>query len=257
MKNQQYQYKRYITLVISFCIALVLQSCNATHAKGLKENNSGSLSSKNASTLFNKGLRVYLKGFEKGKTIKGTYPVIRDSFLKKLVANKKHGELAKRCQLLGTPVEIDGKAETKAWLITTQGQGICQSKISREPRYFWIIQQRHGNSSKRLISGKAKSVSVYKSKTSPYSRISISSSGYIPVKPGDKLATGDYVQVNSSKNKNVYITCNYDYQMQNGRYTRQFQMVNVNVPTGSMLNAHTPEMYWAEIKDPRYHCEID
>jgi len=250
-------------LITSLCMGFALQGCNATTSDVKQGMGSKKISSKTTSALFNNGVNVYLDDIIQGfkmvatkdnKIIKKPLSVVRAVFLRSAILNSKKGKHVGDCQFIAMRVETDGEIDTTEWLTTTQEQGSCKTKGGNVPRNFWIIQQSKSSPVKVLLEGRASHVSVYKPDKSQQSKVSIRSSAQIRVKNGDQLTDGSWVQVNSPDNKNVEINCNYHYQLQNGVYVVTDKSVEVSVPTGSMLNSHTPEMFWQPIDDPRYQC---
>ncbi len=232
-----------IVLITSLCLEFVLQGCNAKTGGALQGSRSQDIDKRTVSELFNNGISVYLDDIiqrytmvttKDDKLIKKPLVVSQVPFLRHTILNSKRGKRIRDCQFIAIRVEIDGKIETAEWLVTTDNQGSCKTKKQNAPRDYWVIQQKTGVSPHILLSGRGTSISIYKPDTSNLSKISTR---------------------NSATVKGIFIACYNKYSMQGGRYQLINKRVEANKPTGSMLNSHTPEMYWETVTDdPEYQC---
>ena len=187
--------------------------------------------------------------YKNGKFSEKPLKTLRSPVFRKAILATKRGKLLTSCQFLGVQVEIDGKKQTSDWVVTTKGKGKCDGG-GGDPRYFWIIQQDQTAPAEILLAGRASSVSVIRRpKKSPINEISVSNSGYIKIKNGDKLADGSWVQVNSSDNGRVEISCENDFRLEGKRYQSYEGTVEASV-NSAMMHGKS----WQPVDDPRYRC---
>ena len=233
---------RLLTVLISLCLGVVLQGCNATTGDTLQSSHSKGIDKKTVSELFNNGISVYLDDIiqrytmvttKDDKIIKKPLTVSRVPFLRKVILNSKRGKRIKNCQFIAIRVETDGKIETAEWLVTTEEQGSCKTKGGNVPRDYWLIQQKTGVSPHILLSGRGTLISIYKPDTSNLSMVSTR---------------------NSTTIKGTFIACYNKYAMQNGRYQLINKRVEADKPTGYMYDSHNPEMIWEPVDKPEYQC---
>ena len=105
------------------------------------------------------------------------------------------------------------------------------------PRNYWIIQQDNNQSGKSLLEGRA---------------YSIQTTGFAGT---TNVSWADIHTENSNNVRGAGVICYDHYEMQDGYYQLINKRVEAYKPTGSMLNSHTPEMYWETVTDnPEYQC---
>jgi len=246
MINKKAKFSLLTVLITSVYMGFVLQGCNATTGGMLQNSNSGNVDNRNISELFNNGISIYLMNIAQGykmavtkddKITKKALLVSQPSFLRDVILKSKRGKQLRNCQFVAMRVETDGKPETTEWLATTKGQGICQTDKGNIPKYFWLIQQKSGSSPLVLLSGMGTLIQI------------------VGHENGAKDGSWNKIMTrNSAKIQGASIACYNEYAMKNGYYQQTSKRVEAYKPTGSMLNAHTSEMSWEEVTDPKYQC---
>ncbi len=187
--------------------------------------------------------------YKNGKFSEKPLKTLRSPVFRKAILATERGKKLTSCQFVGVQVEIDGRKQTSDWVVTTKGKGKCDGG-GGDPRYFWIIQQDKTAAAEILLAGRADSVSVIRRpKKSPINEISVSNSGHIKIKNGDKLADGSWVQVNSSDNGMVEISCENDFRLEGKRYQSYKGTVQASV-NSAMIHGKS----WQPVDDPRYRC---
>lgn len=226
-------------IITCVCTGAVLQGCNASFAKSRSDSALNTLDKKTTQELYEGGVNVYLKSILPGgemtvrknnKLIKKTVVISRTPHLKQIIMQGKRGKRLKDCQFIAARIELDGKPQTADYLITTKGKGHCATDV----RNYWIVQKSKNQPAKIEMEGLALRVKVYKPRSSnTWSGIKIRS---------------------TSRLKNMQLNCDSVYTRKNGRYQLLEENVEAYKPTGSMLNSHTPEMYWESVTGDEYHC---
>jgi len=200
-----------------------------------------------------KYMSAYVSEIVQGYKIFSKKPLktIRSPVFRKAILSTPRGKALTRCQFLGLQIEIDGKKQTSDWLVTTKGKGKCNGG-SGDPRYFWIIQQDKAAPADILLAGRATSVSIVgQPKKTHFKKISVSNSGYIKIKNGDQLADGSWVQVNSSDNHRVFISCENKFRLEGKLYQSYEGSVQASV-NSAMIHGKS----WQPVSDPRYRCSF-
>ena len=249
--------KKYIFLsaCISLLLGIGLQGCNATTGDTLESSHSKNIDKKTVSELLDNGLDVYLQNIAQGyrtdsvsyydkklgrnqwKRIKKPLQVIQMDFIRQSVLKTNRGQGMKNCQFVATRVELDKNIKTAEWLATTKGSGKCSSAKRDTPRNYWIIQQDNNQSGKSLLEGRA---------------YSIQTTGFAGT---TNVSWADIHTENSNNVRGAGVICYDHYEMQDGYYQLINKRVEAYKPTGSMLNSHTPEMYWETVTgNPEYQC---
>ena len=244
-----------IVLITSLCLEFVLQGCNATTGGALQGSRSQYIDKKTISELLNNGLDVYLQYIAQGyrtdsvsyydkklgrnqwKQIKKPLQVIQTDFIRQAILETNRGQGVKNCQFVAARVELDRNIETAEWLATTKGSGKCNPAKKDVPRNYWVIQQDNNQSGKSLLDGRA---------------YSIQTTGFAGT---TNVSWADIHTENSNNVRGADVICYNQYEMQGGHYQLINKRVEAYKPTGSMLNEHTPEMYWETVtNNPEYQC---
>ncbi len=244
-----------IVLITSLCLEFVLQGCNATTGEFKQDSSYKKIDKKSLLTSLNKGLKVDLYDLVRGygsvwvsyydnklgrkrwKLIKKPLQVIQTDFIRQSVLKTSRGQGVKSCQFVAARVELDRNIETAEWLATTKGYGKCNPAKRDTPRNYWVIQQDNNQSGKSLLEGRAYKILI---------------TGFAG---GKTISWADIHTENSNNIRGTEVVCYNQYEMQGGHYQLINKRVEAYKPTGSMLNSHTPEMYWETVTDnPEYQC---
>jgi len=236
----------FFMIATGICLGFVLQACNTSPANVKSDTNSDNIDKASILKLFYDGLSVDLHDLVQGysliinsdnKLVKKPLHVLHNSFPLKTILNSKRGNALKNCEFIALRVELDGKVITKEWLVTTKGAGKCNPQKKDSPRNFWVIQQNKKQQDKILHEGRAYHIQI---------------TGVAD--PKKVLWSGIYTD-NSTHIKNTEVLCHEQYKMQGSRCKQIESNIQVYKSTGSMLNSHTPEMYWKTVTgDPDYQC---
>ena len=261
-------YKKQVSF-FSITILVLLAGLQGCSTKALKQGSAATvskpsrlakapqLSDADTLKLFQKGSYVNLvemgrgskKAYVNGKIVDKPIDmkVSSNPLLRQTIVSTPRGKVLTACQFRALRIELDGKKATTDWLVTTKGKG---ARCDGDTRYFWIIQQGNDStaSAQILLKGRASSVGV-KAKNSAWSEVSVSNRGDIKIKNGDKLADGSYVQVESSDNDRVEISCRSSFRLQGKQYKVHKESVEANVNTAMMSGKS-----WQPVNDPRYRC---
>ena len=247
------------TIFLYACIALLLsaglQGCNATTGKSKHDSSYKKIDKKRSLASLNKGLKVDLYDLIRGygrvwvsyydnklgrkrwKLIKKPLQVIQADFIRQSVLKTSRGQSMKNCQFVAARVELDRNIETAEWLATTKGSRKCSPAKKDIPRNYWLIQQDNNQSGKSLLDGRAYNILI---------------TGFAG---GKAISWADIHTENSTNIRGADVICYDHYEMQDGYYHLINKRVEAYKPTGSMLNSHTPEMYWETVTDnPEYQC---
>ncbi len=256
MKSTNSKSKISRILFASIFAGLVLQACNASLAKSkpnVQASDKNKVSSMNNTMnkekllkLFHSGLNIKLHDLVQGystvltkdnKLLNKPLHVVSGNFLQKIILNSSRKKEIKSCQFIAMRIELNGNLETAEWLVTTKGKGKCNPEKDDAPRNFWVIQKYKNQSGRVLHEGRAYRLQITGAPDST------------------KILWADIYTNNSSRIKNIEITCKEQYEIEGNRYKKINEEIQAYKPTGSMLNSHTPEMFWEDVTgDSSYQC---
>jgi hypothetical protein len=241
-------------IFISILAGVGLQGCSPSSV--VKDNpkshtvSSSRLTDTGRSTYSQRGFSEYLSHIAQGVNIftEKPIPVSQNPLLRQVILSTSRGKVLTSCQFPALRIELDGNKNTSDWLVTTKGKG---ARCAADSRYFWIIQQDGSSPAKILLSSRGRSVGVSRPKNARWAELKIEGSAMIPIKSGDKLADGSWVQVPSRDKGRVQIACRSKFRLQGSRYQPYAESVEANV-----VSLPFPGKTWQPVTNPRYRCSF-